>query len=242
MRLPGLVAAGFVALVAIALGDVVALVPVGSLAGVMVIVVHRMFNWQTFPMVTASLLPRSMRRRFQFHRKISRIDAFLIVVVSLGVLLYDVAIAVGVGCALAAAAFAYQSAQTLSVVRVPGKRGSDRSVVYHLSGPLYYGTAEQFKRAFTPDADPPSATEVHFGHSAVHDFTALDALAQVSDSYSALGKTLTVKHLSAVSAKVLHKASHLVTSVSYDVAELDDEVEGKGVGHRMPLHVATDDY
>merc|ERR1711964_247985 len=85
---------------------VINILPAAALAGVMFNVVYQTFEWGSVMMLVATVLPSSLRKRLLSeesgrYKKIRRVDAMIIVVVTVVTLLSDLAVAVGCGVALA---------------------------------------------------------------------------------------------------------------------------------------------
>ena len=94
-------------------------IPVAALAGIMLVVVFHTFKWFTIPMILAALLPRFLRNKLSLQRKVPRIDALVIIIVTVlckwpaGT---NIAVAVGVGVAICSMSYAWNSADTFEVI------------------------------------------------------------------------------------------------------------------------------
>merc|ERR1719453_914012 len=77
------------------------ILPVAALAGVMFNVVYQTFEWGSLRLLAHAALPQSLRHRLAPEdgrdKKIRRVDAMVIVVVTAVTLLADLAVAVGCG-------------------------------------------------------------------------------------------------------------------------------------------------
>src|SRR5690606_15739962 len=122
-------------------------IPISALTGVMFMVVIGTFEWSSF---------RVMRR-------IPRADAFIILLVSGVTVVADLAIAVGVGVIASALVFAWQKSQHIwAQTSLAGG-----AKVYHLNGPLFFGSIASFRELFTP-AEDPDEVEIDFADCRVH--------------------------------------------------------------------------
>lgn len=228
-RISGVVGAICIFLITAVASDVISLVPTASLVGVMVIVVVHTFNWGSIAIVLSAILPQCLRHSslISLRRKINRIDALVIVVVTVWTLLYDLASAVLIGVVISTTVFAWQSSTKLSVeddVFYDTTRATKRKV-YMLNGPLFFGTAEPLMHFFHPRADP-DEVEIHLQRSFVFDYSAVEALNELGAKYKALGKKLHVKNMCVGSTKLVRKMDDLIEHFEYHVNEVvDDEDE-----------------
>ena len=75
--------------------------------------------------------------------------------------------------------------------------------------PSFFGSVSQFKELFNFKKDPKEVI-IDFLHSRVTDHSAIDAIQMVTERYTALGKTLHLRHLSPECKLLLGKAGDLV--------------------------------
>jgi SulP family sulfate permease len=231
-RVGPLVTAALVALAAFVAGPAIGYVPVGTLVGIMLIVIGHTFNWSTPLLVLAAVLPRRARNALHLHRKVRRADALVIAAVTVLTLVANLAIAVAVGMVVSVVLFAWQSSLRLSVVSDcvrtrPRKNGEKvRAVkVYHVSGPIYYGTVSRLTEHFGFSKDPDDV-EVHFREAEVHDFSGLQALMVIGERYHALGKRCTLRHLSVDATQLIARTRHWsLQPAAYDIHEHLEEGE-----------------
>ncbi len=166
-------------------------IPIAALTGVMFMVVIGTFEWSSF---------RVMRR-------IPRADAFVIVLVSTVTVLSDLAVAVLVGVVASALVFAWEKSKSMTArtsIRPDGAK------VYHLEGPLFFGSIASFRDLFRP-ADDPEDVVIDFADSRVYGHAGLDAIERVSERYTKSGKRVHLTHLSSDCKRLLDKAGDLVT-------------------------------
>jgi SulP family sulfate permease len=201
-RLSGLSAAlGLLAFILFA-SDLIEMVPLAALVGVMFIVVLGTFEWASFKMM----------------RKVPKKDAFVIVLVTLVTVMTDLAVAVFVGVIVSALVFAWEHARHIHVV----SSVKDEEKVYHVNGPLFFGSVSNFLDLFTATTDPRHVI-VDFANSQVVDQSAIEAISTLNDRYIREGKKLHIRHLSHDCRKLLAKAGvlvemNLIEDPSYRVA------------------------
>jgi SulP family sulfate permease len=105
--------------------------------------------------------------------------------------LTNLAVAVVAGIVIAALVFAWDHAQQLEVEISEG----EGSKTYCLHGSLFFASATQFLRFFTPKEDP-SDVYLTFDHARIMDSSALEAIESLARRYRDLGKSLHVRGLS----------------------------------------------
>ena len=197
-RLSGITAALLLLFFILAGSALIEIIPLAVLAGVMFMVVIGTFAWQSL---------RIMRR-------IPRMDAFVIILVTAATVAYDLATAVLIGVIVSALAYAWNNAKRIHVIerdsiREPGAR------VYEIEGPLFFGSTDGFAEIFHPETDP-DVVIVDFRRSRVVDQSALQAIEDLAARYEAYGKTLRLRHLSPDCHRLLKKAGQLVVEQDDD--------------------------
>lgn len=197
-RLSGITAALLLLFFILAGSALIEMIPLAALAGVMFMVVIGTFAWQSL---------RIMRR-------IPRMDAFVIILVTAATVAYDLATAVLIGVIVSALAYAWNNAKRIHVIerdsiREPGAR------VYEIEGPLFFGSTDGFAEIFHPQTDP-DVVIVDFRRSRVVDQSALQAIEDLAARYEAYGKTLRLRHLSPDCHRLLKKAGQLVVEQDDD--------------------------
>lgn len=171
-------------------------IPVAALTGVMFMVVIGTFEWSSFRVM----------------RLVPRADAFVILLVSITTVFADLAIAVGVGVIASALVFAWQKSQHISASTSHGENGTK---IYHMEGPLFFGSISSFRDIFSPANDPEQVV-VDFAGCRVYGHAALDAIDRLAERYSKVGKRVRLVHLSQDCRILLEKAGSLV---SVDILE-----------------------
>jgi SulP family sulfate permease len=195
-RIAGIAAALFLLCFILFAAPAIEQIPLAALVGVMFMVVIGTFAWNSLKILF----------------KVPRIDAFVIVLVTVVTVLTDLATAVVVGVVVSALAYAWQNATRIRAVAYETPEGAR---VYKVSGPLFFGSAEAFDELFAPESDP-SRVVVDFAESRVADQSALQAIEKLAGRYEALGKRLELRHLSRDCHRLLMRAGHLVVDSDDD--------------------------
>jgi len=188
-RLSGITAAvGLLCFILFA-SDIIEQIPLAALVGVMMMVVIGTFEWSSF----------------RIMKKVPKKDAFVLVLVSAVTVATDLAMAVVIGVIVSALIFAWEHAQH---IRVDIKE-EDGTKIYELHGPLFFGSTSFFLELFEPQNDPDNVV-IEFKHSRVADHSAIEVIDTLAERYTALGKNLSLRHLSPECRKLLTKAGDLV--------------------------------
>lgn len=195
-RLAGFAAAIFLLLFIVVASPLIETIPLAALVGVMFMVVIGTFAWNSFNVM----------------RKVPRLDAFVIVLVTVVTVLEDLAIAVVVGVIVSALAYAWQNARRIHAKTYETPEGAK---VYQIQGPLFFGSAEGFQELFNPSEDP-SMVIVDFADSRVADQSALSAIEAVAAKYEAADKEIQLRHLSRDCHRLLSNAGHLMVDSDDD--------------------------
>jgi len=186
-RLSGIVAAlallGFIMFAA----PLIEQVPIGALVGVMFMVVIGTFAWSSFRIL----------------RKIPLTDAFVLILVSVMTVIFDLAIAVIAGVIVSALVFAWENAKK---IRARKRIKEDGTKVYEIWGPLFFGSIQDFMGKFDIANDPVNI-EIDFIESKVSDHSGMEAIKNLVNKYEKLDKKVTLKHLSPDCDALLIKAN-----------------------------------
>ncbi|MEO0748123.1 MAG: SulP family inorganic anion transporter [Pseudomonadota bacterium] len=195
-RLSGVSAAVFLLLFILVAAPLIEQIPLAALVGVMFMVVIGTFAWNSLKIL----------------RKVPLTDAFVIVLVTVVTVFFDLATAVVVGVIVSALAYAWNNASRISAKRHDTPEGAR---VYQVQGPLFFGSSEGFVELFNPSEDPHSVI-VDFADSRVVDQSALNAIEMVAAKYEAAGKQLQLRHLSRDCHQLLSKAGQLMVDSDDD--------------------------
>ena len=189
-RLSGIVAALALLCFILFASGLIEKIPLAALVGVMFIVVIGTFEWSSF---------RIMKR-------IPKEEALVLVTVSAVTVFTDLAIAVVVGVIMTALIFAWKHAREISVEKEQYQRGSD---YYSVTGPLFFGSVQNFLDQFDPKSDNADVI-IDFKNSRVCDHSAIKAIDSLAKRYKRNGKTLHLLHLSADCRRILKPAEDMI--------------------------------
>ena len=195
-RVSGISAALFLLAFIVVAAPLIERIPLAALVGVMFMVVIGTFAWNS--------------ARILF--KVPRIDAVVIILVTVVTVMTDLAIAVVVGVIVSALAYAWQNATRIRASTYETPEGAK---VYQINGPLFFGSAAGFAEMFDPKRDP-SVVIIDFADSRVADQSALQAIEAVALKYEAEGKEIQLRHLSRDCHKLLTRAGHLMVDSDDD--------------------------
>ncbi|MDO9549695.1 MAG: SulP family inorganic anion transporter [Methanoregula sp.] len=184
-RLSSLVAGLFLLFLIIALGDVLAQIPMAALVGVMIMVALSTFDWKS-----VRELP-----------KVPISDAAIMVItIVIVVFTHDLAKGVIAGVVLSALVFGWR----ISSIHATGRVREDGVKIYTVKGQLFFGTMEAFIDLFDY-ANDPQRVEIDLTHSHIWDQSAVAAIAKVVDKYQQRGKSVYVTGLNPESQETLDK-------------------------------------
>lgn len=199
-RLSGIVAAVMLLIFILFGSSYIEQVPIAALVGVMFMVVIGTFAWSSFRILN----------------KIPKTDLFVLILVSLLTVLFDLAIAVIAGVIVSALVFSWENATR---IRARKRMKEDGTKVYEIWGPLFFGSIAAFNEKFDVKNDPDSV-EIDFVESRVSDHSALEAIFNIVEKYEAAGKQIHLKHLSEECKELLYKSSPKLREVI--VEDIDD--------------------
>ena len=190
-RLSGIIAAFTILIIVLFGAPIIEQVPMAALVGVMIMVAIGTFEW-------ASL---------KIFNKVPKKDIFLVVIVAvITVLLHNLALAVLIGVILSALFFAWESAK-----RIRARKSIDENGVkhYEIYGPLFFASTTNFAEKFDVINDPEEII-IDFKDSRVADMSAIEALNQVTQRYSKVGKKVHLRHLSDDCRRLLKNADAII--------------------------------
>jgi sulfate permease, SulP family len=165
-------------------------IPLAALIGVMFVVSEKTFEWGSF----------------RLFGKIPKADIFVGILVAVITVFADLAIAVIVGVIFSALAFAWEHAKDIRVTTEVDQSGTK---TYFLNGSLFFASIAAFQGLFHPKDDPTSVV-IDFKNAKVVDHSAIEAIDALAAKYTAEGKTLHLKHLSADCLEILDNAKGMV--------------------------------
>ncbi len=169
----------------VALSSLISVIPLAVLAGIMFMVSIGTFEFSSLSRIKN--MPLS--------------DAFVLVVVTLITIKFDLAIAVITGIIISALVFAWKHAKIYSKSYIQG----DGTKVYELDGPLFFGSVTSFMEQFDIQSDP-NRVVIDFKDARVMDSSGVEAVDMIGKKYKDMGKKLTLRHLSQDCKNLLNDA------------------------------------
>lgn len=227
----GITHAVTVLLITLFFGKWAALIPMATLAGILLVVAYQMSEWRQFKAELSS--PKS--------------DVAVLLVTFLLTVFVDLTVAIEVGMVLAAFLFMRRMAGVTNVRQVTGELGGDdaegdellrlrvpRGVeVYEVNGPFFFGAAATFKDTVARVAARPKVLIVRLRRVPVIDATGLHALADVVHRSrhegtlvllaEAEGQTLSVLKASSVLEEIGEE--HLCATIDEALQRAEEEIE-----------------
>ncbi|MGB1361385.1 MAG: SulP family inorganic anion transporter [Alphaproteobacteria bacterium] len=195
-RLSGIVAALVLLSFILFASPLIEMIPLAALTGVMFMVVIGTFAWSSIKIL---------------HR-IPRVDAGVVLLVTIVTVFTDLAIAVIVGVIVSALAFAWKNASEIWAEEVKDSKGKK---IYLVHGVLFFASTTKFRDLFDVKNDPKDVV-IDFKFSRVADHSAIEAIDGLWERYNKEGKKLHLRHLS-------DDCRHLLKKAGSDVEVLKDD-------------------
>ena len=189
-RLSGVAAALFLLMFLLFLAPLVEMIPLAALTGVMFMVVIGTFEWSSIRIL----------------KKIPKMDAFVIVLVSTVTVIHDLAVAVLVGIIVSALGFAWEHGKKMQASISISESGAK---IYHLESALFFGSAQSFKELFDLANDPEHIV-IDFEQARVYDHSGIEAIENITRRYAQYDKKLHLLNLSKECNELLEKADNIV--------------------------------
>ncbi len=194
-RVSSVTAAVLLILFVVSLSGLIAIIPVAVLVGIMFMVSIGTFEFSSLSRI--KYMPKS--------------DAFVLVLVTIVTVMFDLAVAVIAGIIISALVFAWKHAKIFSSTHIE----EDGSKVYELDGPLFFGSVTSFSEQFDLENDPENIV-IDFKKTRVMDVSGVEAVDNITKKYEKSGRKLLLRHLSKDCKTLLKSAG------PYCVYEEDD--------------------
>ena len=188
-RISTFLAGIFLLILVVALGDIVAMIPMAALVAVMIMVSVATFNWHSIQPSTLKRMPRS--------ETVVMLSTLAVVVWS-----HNLAIGVIVGVVVAMVAFARRVAHFASVTRTVGGDDEIDAVLYTVQGELFFASSNDLTTLFEYSDDPENVV-IDLTGSHIWDASTVAALDTIQTKYESLGKTVYFKGMNDFS-QLLH--------------------------------------
>ena len=206
-RLSGIIASITILLIILIGAPVIGKLPMAALTGVMIMVAIGTFEWTSL----------------RIFKRMPVSDIFvMLVVMTITVVLHNLALAVLIGVIISALVFAWDNAK-----RIRARKYTDDNGVkhYEIFGPLFFGSVTAFAEKFEVSTDPTQVI-IDFKESRVADMSAIEALNAVTQRYHKEGKKVELRHLSQDCINLLKNAEaiidvNIMEDPSYMIVEKD---------------------
>jgi len=187
-RISTFLAGAFLLLLVVALGDVVALIPMAALVAVMIFVSIATFDWHSIRPSTLKMMPKSE-------------TTVMAATVVFTVATHNLAIGVGVGVLTAMVLFARRVAHFVTVERRIEDHFGERIAKYEVIGELFFASSNDLYTQFRYAEDPDHVV-IDLYNSHLWDASTIAALDSITDKYAKYGKTVEIEGLNAASLKM----------------------------------------
>lgn len=174
----------FILVLSLALGDIVAMIPMAALVAIMIFVSLTTFDWHSIAPSTLRTMPLSE-------------TAVMLVTVLLTVFTHNLALGVGAGILTAMALFARRVARFVTVERTLSV--DEQTATYRVDGQLFFASSNDLYTLFEYSADPQNVV-IDMSASHLWDASTVSALDSITTKYERLGKQVTVTGMNATSA------------------------------------------
>ncbi|WP_084074556.1 SulP family inorganic anion transporter [Demequina sp. NBRC 110052] len=174
-RLSTFAAGVFLLVLILALGDVVAMIPMAALVAVMIFVSWATFDWHSIRPSTLRRMPRSE-------------TSVMLVTVAIVVVTHNLAYGVVAGVVLASVLFARRVAH---IADVTGAEPVDGVRRYTVSGELFFASSNDLYSQFDYAGDPDKVV-IDMTHSHVWDASTVAALDSIEHKYATHGKSVEI--------------------------------------------------
>ncbi len=189
-RISTFLAGVFLLILVVALGDVVAIIPMAALVAVMVMVSVATFDWHSIRWSTLQRMPKSE-------------TTVMVATVAVVVITHNLAIGVIVGVVVAMIAFARRVAHFATVERrVTTDEDGEQTAHYRVNGELFFASSNDLTTQFEY-SDDPARVVIDMAGSHVWDASTVAALDAITTKYERHGKQATIEGMNEASA-LLH--------------------------------------
>ncbi|PQZ92862.1 sodium-independent anion transporter [Arthrobacter sp. MYb227] len=187
-RISTFLAGIFLLILVVALGDIVALIPMAALVSVMIFVSVATFDWHSIRPSTLRMMPKSE----------TTVMLFTVIVT---VWTHNLALGVGVGVLTAMVLFANRVAHLVTVDRCIEERLGQRIATYEVNGELFFASSNDLFIQFDY-ANDPDRIVIDMYNSHLWDASTIAALDAITAKYQKHGKVVEIQGLNAASQKM----------------------------------------
>jgi len=189
-RLSTFCAGIFVLILAVSLGDIVAMIPMAALVAVMIFVSVATFDWHSVKPSTLKMMPKSE-------------TSVMLVTVIATVWTHNLAIGVGLGVLTAMVLFARRVAHLATVDRRIEQHFGEEIAKYEVKGELFFASSNDLYTQFNYAEDPEHVV-IDMYNSHVWDASTVASLDAITEKYAKYGKRVEISGLNTASA-ALHE-------------------------------------
>jgi len=183
-RISTFLAGVFLLVLVLALGDVVAIIPMAALVAVMILVSIATFDWHSIRLSTLKRMPKSE-------------TAVMLITVIATVWTHNLAVGVILGVIAAMIMFARRVAHFVSVTRTLSDNGD--TAHYAVDGELFFASSNDLTTQFEY-ADDPDTVIIDMSRSHVWDASTVAALDAIVTKYENHGTNVTIQGLNDTAA------------------------------------------
>ncbi|AVM00223.1 sodium-independent anion transporter [Gordonia iterans] len=173
-RISTFLAGVFLLVLIVALGDVVAIIPMAALVAVMIMVSVATFDWHSVRPATLKRMPKSE-------------TAVMVVTVAVVVATHNLAIGVVVGVFVASVMFVRRVAHLVDVTREITEQNGEQTARYTVTGQLLFASSNDLTTMFDY-LDDPDRVVIDLSQSHVWDASTVAALDAIETKYAQHGK------------------------------------------------------
>mmetsp|Transcript_36221 Transcript_36221/g.86552 ORF Transcript_36221/g.86552 Transcript_36221/m.86552 type:complete len:632 (-) Transcript_36221:218-2113(-) len=157
------------------LAPIMKIIPVAALVGLITLIALNTFAWSSIVLVL----------------RINWIDAIVVVLVTVVTVWQDLCVAVVIGVIICGLGFAWTSATDVRVESRTGEGENQR--VYTLRGPLFFGSAMNYKSEFSSTALKEEVIVLDFANSRILDISGVKAIEETRDYLQTKGKKVVLR-------------------------------------------------
>ncbi len=183
-RISTFLAGLFLLILVVALGDVVALIPMAALVAVMIFVSIATFDWHSIKPSTLRMMPKSE-------------TIVMLITVVFTVATHNLAVGVGIGVLTAMVLFANRVAHLVTVE----EHFEEQIAQYVVNGELFFASSNDLYTQFQYVEDPQHVV-IDMYQSHIWDASTIAALDSITDKYAKYGKTVEIEGLNQASLKM----------------------------------------
>lgn len=192
-RISTFLAGVLVLVLAVSLGEIVALIPMAALVAVMIFVSIATFDWHSVRPSTLKMMPMSE-------------TVVMVVTVIATVATHNLAVGVGLGVLTAMVLFARRVAHFATVTRTVKGEGEQAVARYTVDGELFWASSNDLYTQFEY-AEDPQRIVIDLTTSHLWDASTIAALDSVEDKYRHYGKNVEVIGLNEASQNMRNRMS-----------------------------------